>query len=259
MIFDEERKGPSEYTTRGVIFSLLFTHLSAASESEILSRAVKILSYLRDPLPANQPLEFITDMHQPRPYKVWCKEVSNVTKEVFWIFLHHLNVIPVRQEETVQGSYFQRHYPSLRPPVPAAPYVGGVEWDATNYVAAHLDLMNGLIACFPSREERNNLRKDFRSSGFERAMGGSLRTCKEKFYGAVHDCLKTWVSAAVEDGWDHLGVREGSVRNGEPASPIKSPCKPAAGSPKKNRTEEAPPRLSLAMGKERNPQFDAWV
>jgi hypothetical protein len=29
------------------------------------------------------------------PYQVWCKEMTNVTKEVFWIFIHHLNVIPV--------------------------------------------------------------------------------------------------------------------------------------------------------------------
>jgi hypothetical protein len=265
MIFDEERKGPSEYTTRGVIFSLLFTHLSAACQSEMPARAAKILGYLRDPVAANQQLEFITTIYQSRPYRIWCKEVSNVTKEVFWIFLHHLNVIPIRQDEAARGSYFQRHYPSLRPPVPAAPYVGGVEWDATNYVAAHLDLMNGLIACLPTREERKCLRRELCASGFEKVMGGSLRTCKEKFYAAVHDCLKTWVSAAVEDGWDYLTVREGASRNGETASPIKSPVKPAAGSPKKSRSEEAPPRLSLGMGAEDQPiskkeeDLGAWV
>ena len=48
-----------------------------------------------------------------------------------------------------------------------------------------------------------------RDSGFEKAMGGSLRTCKEKFYGAVHCGLRTWVAAAREDGWDFGDVRYG--------------------------------------------------
>lgn len=48
-----------------------------------------------------------------------------------------------------------------------------------------------------------------RDSGFEKCMGNSLRTCKEKFYGGVHAGLATWVAAAREDGWDIRGVREG--------------------------------------------------
>ena len=46
-------------------------------------------------------------------------------------------------------------------------------------------------------------------------MGASLRTCKEKFYGGVHAGLKTWVGAAVEDGWDVGAVREGVVGSGK--------------------------------------------
>ncbi|KAL1965038.1 hypothetical protein VTN77DRAFT_6098 [Rasamsonia byssochlamydoides] len=244
MLFDEEKKGPSEFTTRGIIINLLFTHLSTASPDEMPTRASKILSYLRDPTPESQPLEFIAQIYRPRPYRVWCKEVTNVTKEVFWIFLHHLNVVPlVRQDDASSGEdYLKRHFPAPRPPVPAAPYVGGVEWDATNYLAAHLDLMNGLIASLPTREERNALREDLRASGFEKVMGGSLRTCKEKFYSAVHDCLKTWVAAAAEDGWEYAFVREGP----EPGSPPKSPVKNGAASPKKNRIDE-PPKLSLGL------------
>ncbi|KAJ9306862.1 hypothetical protein DTO217A2_3643 [Paecilomyces variotii] len=253
MLFDKEKKGPSEFTTRGIIISILFTHLSTAASEEITARAASILSYLRDPSPPeeNQPLSFIADIYQSRPYRVWCKEVTNVTKEVFWIFLHHLNVVPIVERngsgENCQESpsYYKKHFPPPRPPVPAAPYVGGVEWDATNYIAAHLDLMNGLIASLPTMEERNNLRNELRSSGFEKVMGGSLRTCKEKFYSAVHDCLKTWVAAAVEDGWAYTYVREGPPRGGEPGSPTKSPVK--AGSPQKSRINDEPPKLLLAV------------
>ncbi|KAL4776368.1 armadillo-type protein [Aspergillus nidulans var. acristatus] len=244
MLFDKEKKGPSEFTTRGIIINLIFTQLStAASAEDGAARTTRILSYLRDPPEENQPLSFIANIYQSRPYRVWCKEISNVTKEVFWIFLHHLNVIPVVQTDKSLGSYRERHFPAPRPPVPAAPYVGGVEWDATNYLAAHIDLINGLIASLPTIEERNNLRKELRASGFEKVMGATLRTCKEKFYSSVHDCLRTWVSAAVEDGWPHLAVREGPPRQ-EASSPTRSPVK----SPnKKGGLNDLPPKLDLKI------------
>jgi hypothetical protein len=253
MLFDEEKKGPSEFTTRGIIANLLFTQLSTAPAGESATKcAKKILGYLKDPAPPadSQPLAFIANIYQSRPYRVWCKEVTNVTKEVFWIFLHHLNVIPLPKTEDLFGGskdtrpYSERHFPPPRPPVPAAPYVGGVEWDATNYLAAHLDLVNGLIACMPTPDERNQLRDELRASGFEKVMGGSLRTCKEKFYSSVHDCLRTWVAAAADDGWPYTFVREGPPRAGDPT---KSPKKSASGSPRKGLVDERPPKLELAL------------
>jgi hypothetical protein len=260
MLFDEEKKGPSEFTTRSIIMNLLFTQVSALTPNEEPGkRAERILSYLRDPSPEeeNQPVSFIANIYQSRPYRVWCKEVSNVTKEVFWIFLHHLNVIPlpkadpksedlfVEKRSPDSRSYYQKHFPPPRPPVPAAPYVGGVEWDATNYLASHLDLLNALIASLPMAETRNQLRSELRASGFEKVMGGSLRTCKEKFYSAVHDGLRTWVAAAAEDGWAYTSVREGP-RAGDPGSPTKSPKK-GPSSPKKGLLDEKPPQLQLAL------------
>lgn len=76
-------------------------------------------------------------------------------------------------------------------------------------------------------------------------MGGSLRTCKEKFYSAVHDGLRTWVAAAAEDGWAYNSVREGP-RAGDPGSPSKSPKK-VPGSPRKGLLDEKPPQLQLAL------------
>ncbi|KAJ5928606.1 Diaphanous GTPase-binding [Penicillium verhagenii] len=263
MLFDEERKGPSEFTTRGIIINLLFTQLSTLSPGELpVKRAERLLGYLRDPSPADgsQPVSFIANIYQSRPYRVWCKEVTNVTKEVFWIFLHHLNVIPLPKSDPKSDdpftekrpvadshSFYQRNFPPPRPPVPAAPYVGGVEWDATNYLAAHLDLLNGLIASLPTLDERNQLRSELRASGFEKVMGGTMRTCKEKFYSSVHECLRTWVAAAVEDGWPYTSVREGPPRSGEPGSPTKSPKKAAPGSPKKGLVDERPPKLELVL------------
>jgi hypothetical protein len=227
MLFDPEKKGPSEYNTRSVIISLLYAHLCAARPqggAKLQARARRVLGFLRDPQveEGKATLDFVSKMHVARPYRVWCKEVTNVTKEVFWIFLHHLNVIPVLESGGRGESFAERHFPAPRPPHPAAPYVGGVEWEATQYLAVHLDLMNGLIASLPDAEERNQLRNELKSSGFEKVMGGSLRTCKEKFYGGVHDGLKVWVGAGKEDGWMVEDVRAGPPREG---SPVKSPVK----------------------------------
>lgn len=247
MLFDEERKGPSEFSTRGIIISLLFAHLSASlhtGASALAFRARTILGYLKDPTPeeAKKPFDFIEQMHVNRPYRIWCKEVVNVTKEVFWIFLHHLNVIPIiNSEQDGDGNrpFTDRHFPPPRPPHPAAPYVGGVEWEATSYLATHLDLLNGLLASLPTRAERNCVREEMRASGWEKVMGGTMRTCKEKFYGGVHEGLKVWVRAAREDGW---AVED--VRAGPPREPGTSPRK--AGSPVKGKNGEGEvPRLNL--------------
>ncbi|KAF2753921.1 hypothetical protein EJ05DRAFT_541485 [Pseudovirgaria hyperparasitica] len=265
MLFDEERKGPSEFTTREIVIRVLFTHLCAARGSDLPGRARTILGYLQDPAPPEEakPLAFILEMHQPRPYRIWCREIVNVTKEVFWIFLHHLNVIPLPSNAAMEepsirseGSssaplsrpysyplmtsgpkqdYTMVHFPQPRPPVPAAPYIGGVEWDATQYLATHMDLLNGIIASIPTVTERNKLRAELRASGFEKVMGGALRTCKEKFYGHIHDVLREWILAAIDDGWDAKAVRMGETGQISPTKSVKG------GSPMKKK--EPPPKI----------------
>lgn len=262
MIFDEEKKGPSEFTTRNIVTWLLFTYLKSAPLTERPQRAKVLLSYLRDPQKSEdeRPVGFVLDMRRERPYRVWCKEVVNVTKEVFWIFLHNMNVIALPGARQASGNdsyqplvgqnivntaittpgfditnlhhvYMIKNFPQELPPVPAAPYVGGVEWDATNYLASHLDLVNGILACLESEEDRNILREQLIVSGWEKCMGSTLRLCKEKFYGGVHAGLRCWVAAAVEDGWDTHDVRCGPRH--ESRSPVRR-------SPKKTPAEEAP-------------------
>ena len=226
------------------------------------SRARRVLAYVGEPKKPEEarPVDFVLDMRAPRPYKLWCREVGNVTKEVFWIFLHHVNVVPLTRPTTATstpsctdqdrnfandtaGTFAQRHFPGLRPPVPAAPYIGGVEWDATTYITSHLDLLNGVVASLPSTAARNDLRAELQASGFENILGATLRTCKEKFYAGVHDGLRSWVAAAAEDGWDTRFVREGPTREEQikSYSPRKSPNKKPAAPPQL----EAVPKLSL--------------
>jgi hypothetical protein len=162
MLFDEEKKGPSEFTTRNTVTSLLFTYLKSAPLPERPQRSRVLLSYLRDPEPKEEerPVGFVLDMRRERPFRVWNKEVVNVTKEVFWIFLHNLNIVALPtspdSKSTMAGNseqeaeagilsisaavsnsasfdafnshhlYMLKHFPQELPPVPAAPYVGGV-------------------------------------------------------------------------------------------------------------------------------------
>jgi hypothetical protein len=239
MLFDEEHKGPSEFTTRELIIDIIFAHISMAPEAELASRATELVKYLKDPVKEKESstVPFILQMHQPRPYQVWCKELSNVTKEVFWIFIHHHNVIPVPPKPSQDGAktYAKTHFPGQRAIVPAAPYVGGVEWDATNYLATHIDLLNGITASLPTRTQRNAFRQELKVSGFEKLMG-HLRACNPKYYGAVHDSVKVWIGAALEDDWDVKTVRSGQGDGKGSVSPVKQ-------SPQKKK--EAPPQLGV--------------
>ncbi|KAK5130173.1 hypothetical protein LTR08_002427 [Meristemomyces frigidus] len=274
MLFDPEKKGPAEYATRTIIVNVLFNFLSSAttaSPAVLEQHARRILAYLADPQSKaeERPVDFVFHMRTPRPYKFWCREVTNVTREVFWIFLHHLNVVPLpkpasagaednvtdssERAKVLAATYTQRHFPGARPPVPAAPYIGGVEWDATTYIAAHLDLLNGLIASLPSSESRNTLRAELQASGFEKTLGGTLRTCKEKFYSGVHDGLRAWVAAAAEEGWATRFVREGpdAEEVARSRSPRKTPRNKVVGdeAPKLEEVRvEALPKMDFGGG-----------
>jgi len=185
--------------------------LVAAEPGEHVSRARSVLKHLSDPksVADETPLEFITQMHQARPYTLWCKEVNNVSREVFWIFMHHSNIITAANVLEDHRPYYKRHFPPAHAPMAAAPHSASVECDATKYISTHLDLMNALIALLPTREERNTLRHELKVSGFERMMGNRLRTCRDKYYGVVHESIATWIAAAGEDGWPSANVSRG--------------------------------------------------
>jgi hypothetical protein len=165
------------------------------------------------------------------------------------------------REKVLEATYTQRHFPGIRPPVPAAPYIGGVEWDATTYITAHLDLLNGLIASLPTPAARNALRSEFKASGFEKILGSTLRTCKEKFYSGVHDALRAWVAAAAEDGWETQYVREGpSVEEqAKGYSPKKSPKKKVEAAPKIDAPVLEAPKIDLGIGSKAHDLDDGWL
>ena len=73
MLFDEEKKGPAEFATRGIIIAVLFAYLGAANagaadadaeEGALANRARELLTYLADPQKPEdeKPLAFVLDM-----------------------------------------------------------------------------------------------------------------------------------------------------------------------------------------------------
>ena len=84
-------------------------------------------------------------------------------------------------------------------------------------------------------------------------MGASLRTCKEKFYGSVHEALSVWCGAALEDGWPDKDVRQGPPRE----EVIKSPQK------KSKKKDQAPkldmPKLDLEVKEGGAAAAEAWI
>ncbi|OLL25158.1 GTPase-binding protein rid1 [Neolecta irregularis DAH-3] len=208
-IFSE--KPPAEFNTRGLIIDLVLTQLTSVATQNRPLYAERLMGYLANPKPTAEKRqhEFIEQARTPRPYKRWCVELERVARDVFWIFLHGKNEIPILDTKArlniplnIKGQH------SAEPMVPAG-FVGGVEWEAMEYAGWNLKLVNELILSFPTPEKRNGLRAEFKASGIEKIMGGKFRKTSTKFYQTLHENLATWVAWAESDGWDSRIVRLG--------------------------------------------------
>jgi len=76
-----------------------------------------------------------------------------------------------------------------------------VEWCATEYITAHLAVMNAVLAGMAGRRERETVRRDLRNCGFEGVMGGKLRKASREYYPGLHGELQRWCWEGQRDGW----------------------------------------------------------
>lgn len=101
---------------------------------------------------------------------------------------------------------------------------------------------------------------DLRNSGFEKVMGGSLRICKERIHTWLHDGLRTWVAAGVDDEWAVETVRFGPVST----SSSRDYHQPGGGgaiglvpkSPERSVGQQTPQQLQQSPGKRRSKRPD---
>ena len=177
-----------------------------------------------------------------RPYVLWCKEIRAVCDSVFWVFQYNANVIG---EENVE----QQHNEPVTMTATArainqvpAGFRGGVEWEAMEYVAAHLRLINNLIRAATSTDNRNATRCAFRASGFEDIIRASLRKSNAKYYCGVWEEMERWVREAREDAYD-----VGTVVRADDHPPPAPPSSPRKKNKRQKRTQDATPPLLPAL------------
>ena len=166
--------------------------------------ATSILLMLKDPEPVAQPHDFLLDGYVPRPYKKWYTEVNSICRDAFWIFLHPKNVIPLSEPHDQPFPLSAK----ITASVPSG-FKGGVEWYATEYLTAHLALINSILANLGNRG-RLQLRIDMRNCGFENIMGGKLRKASREYYPGLHGELQKWCWEGHRDGWKVFDVARGT-------------------------------------------------
>jgi hypothetical protein len=178
---------------------LLVSHLTANPSS-----ASTILSYLADPpTPDAKPHTFLLASYTPRPYKKWHTEINSICRDTFWIFLHPTNSIPISPPHDLPFPLSAKVTAS----VPSG-FKGGVEWCATEYLTAHLGVLNAVLGGLRSGE-RETVRRELRDCGFEYVMGGKLRKASREYYPGLHGELQRWCWEGYRDGWKVFDVARG--------------------------------------------------
>jgi hypothetical protein len=145
-------KKPGEVATRQVIIELLITLFDLFPPSQANLHAVLPPSYpscfslvrsiLLTPKPPTaealilpnpvSPHDFIASIHQPRIYRTYLQEISDICRDYFWIFCHPQNTIWIL-DEVDEGRV-------ERPKAPGG-MTGGVEYEAMSYMVRSTRVM----------------------------------------------------------------------------------------------------------------------
>lgn len=190
LLFSERK--PADFTMRGQILDQVEIYLA---DQNGRGRAQEILGILSDPIQPLQerPLEFLEIAYRSRPYKRWMMELSGPCRDCAWMFLHGSNTTEILTEGECDAI-------CRRQPVVPEGYVGGVEWQAVEYICTHLSLINLLLSQL-NGPGRQRLREGLRASHFERICGLQLRKASKVYYGYLHEELTIWASRAAQDNW----------------------------------------------------------
>ncbi|KAJ7227425.1 armadillo-type protein [Mycena pura] len=152
-----------------------------------------------EPAPPVSPHAFIESIHQPRVYKTYLQELSDVCRDYFWVFCHPNNTIWILSE-TDEG----------RVEKPRAPggMTGGVEFEAMGYFTTHLKLINSICRVveelnLPKDNEHSAYRfhSDLFLCGFERIVLIS-RKASTTYYPTLHIELARYIAHAGRAGYE---------------------------------------------------------
>lgn len=145
------------------------------------------------------PHAFIESLHQPRIYKTYLQELSDLCRDYFWVFCHPTNTIWILAE-TDEG----------RVEKPRAPggMTGGVEFEAMGYFTTHLRLINSIAKCVADLNmlkdhdhSAHRFHSDLFLSGLERIILIS-RKASTTYYPTLHLELARYISYACRAGYE---------------------------------------------------------
>ncbi|KAK9236330.1 armadillo-type protein [Lipomyces kononenkoae] len=255
-------KQPTDFADRALILSIIVTCIATARREDRYDRARSILSYLEDPMgPVDKMAPaFIAVSHRRRPYRNWSLECSNVVRDVFWVFIDsssHLKLISINPEEL----FVKERLGAGQGQGDCRPYMSGVERDAIEYLAFHIDLLNIILASVPLQSERNCIRKQMKDSGFESLVGKYLRTVGGPHATILRINLETLIALAFTDGWNTEYMRTGTRRDGEaPADNLLRivPSFPIRSVPSQDLFVLPEIDISLRMAKSQTAAADSW-
>jgi len=204
LLFSEKK--PGDLSTRKLMIELLAILLdlqlpaSQAHSHSTLNYLVDLLQNPSDPV-KDAVVDFIKQVHAPRPFKTYVVEIACVCRDYFWIFCHSQNFFWRFEElqdkmETIKG-----------PKVPGG-MTGGVEFEAMAYVTAHLRLVNAIASSLAQIKSHQlpapsmsalEFHTNLFASGIERVLA-TLRRASQQYYPTTHLELARYLSLAQQAG-----------------------------------------------------------
>lgn len=189
------KKQPCDFVVREVLVQIVHSFYKAHLDKEEGAMQVFSLFSIKDD--KDEEVEFLKNVRVDRPFRRWIIELEDVSRNVFWVWNHDSNVIDLEKQ------YNQVYEAPLG-------FIGGIETEATSYVAAHIHLINELLEGLPL-EKRQRKRLELQLSGLERIMGLRFRKSSQKFHKKLHEALREWIVAAKADDWPYKLVQTGST------------------------------------------------
>ncbi|EGF98197.1 uncharacterized protein MELLADRAFT_118582 [Melampsora larici-populina 98AG31] len=164
---------------------------SMGIDSKFNHQLVKQLLMGAPDLKKESLIEFVSVSHRNRPYKKLVTELCGVLMDYFWVFCHSENQywdLSELDEEQIES-----------PKVPSG-MTGGVEYEAMEYSAAVMKLINEFIRTEPDEIGKSKIHKDLFESGFERALV-TMRKSSMTYYPSIHlELARYLVEALKVDG-----------------------------------------------------------
>ncbi|KAI0789852.1 armadillo-type protein [Abortiporus biennis] len=145
------------------------------------------------------PHDFIEELHVPRIYKTYLRELNDLCRDYFWVFCHPSNTI-----------WNLDDVDEVKVEKPRAPggMTGGVEFEAMSYMTIHFKFLNAVAKIaselkVPREHELSayNFHKDMFLSGIERVLL-IARKASTTYYPTLHLEISRYISLALQASFE---------------------------------------------------------